>query len=112
MVTSHYADASRDWPVDLLPYIPQDLVSRENARILKQNQSLLTEKQRPLLTFHPKLALELVDLAEKRKISFIYVLVDAWYGNCPGFTNWKRNKSYTSPRYTLIVVSTINLMMK
>ena len=32
VVTSHYADASKDWPVNLLPYVPQDMVAKENAR--------------------------------------------------------------------------------
>ena len=88
VVTSHYADASKDWPVNLLPYVPQNLVPKENARILSDNHKLLSDKQRPLVTFHPKweLALELVDDAIKCQISFSHVLVDAWYGNCPGFT--------------------------
>lgn len=88
VVTSNYADASKDWPVNLLPYVPADLISRENARLKSQNQGLPPEKERPLLTFRPKweLALELVDDALKRQISFSHVLVDAWYGNCPEFT--------------------------
>jgi len=88
VVTSHYADASKDWPVNLRPYVPQNLVPKENARILSDNQKLPPDKQRPLLTFRPKweLALELVDDACERQISFSRVLVDAWYGNCPGFT--------------------------
>jgi len=96
VVTSHYADASKDWPVNLLPYVPQDMVAKENARILSQNQKLPSEmnqragssKQCPLVTFRPKweLALELVADAIKLQISFSHVLVDSWYGNCPGFT--------------------------
>ncbi len=62
------------------------------------------------MTFRPKweLALELVDDAIKRQISFSRLLVDAWYGNCPGFTKKVKNRFITSPRYTQIVVSTIN----
>lgn len=88
VVTNHYADDIKDWPVNLLPYVPQDIIPRENAQILKQNQELPLEKQSPLLTFRPKweLALELVDDALERKINFSRVLVDAWYGNCPCFT--------------------------
>ena len=88
VVTSHYADASKDWPVNLRPYVPENLIPRENAHLQKQNQKLPADKQLPLLTFQTKweLALELIEDAKKQSICFSHVLADAWYGNCPKFT--------------------------
>jgi SRSO17 transposase len=110
VVTSHYADASKDWPINLRPYVPEDLIPRENARLREQNQGLPKDQQRPLFAFRPKweLALELVDDALKQGISFSRVLADAWYGNCPEFTKKLEEKECTSLLYTLTVGFTIN----
>ncbi len=88
VVTSHYADASKDWPVNLRPYVPQDLIPLAFARLQEQNQGLPNELQCPLFGFRPKweLALQLVDEALKQGISFSRVQDAAWYGNCPEFT--------------------------
>jgi hypothetical protein len=95
VVTSHYADSSKDWPVDLEPYLPQKWVEEQNQSHNQGNQS--DESNQPqqghkaVLEFHPKweLGLSLVDKAiegkSRRGLKFSHILVDGWYGNSPRF---------------------------
>jgi len=93
VVTSHYGDSSKDWPVDLEPYLPQKWVEEQNQIWHRENQSKSNQPQEEsgLLEFHPKweLALGLVDKAREAKrrgeLEFSHVLVDGWYGNSPRF---------------------------
>jgi SRSO17 transposase len=84
VVTSHYADESKDWPIDLEPYLPQKWIQEENRNKTAGNQETLLE-------FHPKweLGLQLIDAAleaEKRgELEFSHILADGWYGNSPRF---------------------------
>jgi len=76
VVTSHYADSRKDWPIDHRPYLPQKWVTEQNG--------LLGEE---VYVFKSKLTLglELVDDMIRRGIRFSHLLVDAWYGNSPDF---------------------------
>jgi len=76
VVTSHYADSRKDWPIDHRPYLPQKWVDEHNE--------LNGEKE---YVFKSKLALglELVDDLIRRGIRFSHLLADAWYGNSPDF---------------------------
>ena len=79
VVTSHYADSRKDWPVDHRPYLPQKWVDKHNE--------LSGEADAKIYVFKSKLelGLELVDDLQKRGIRFSHLLVDAWYGNSPDF---------------------------
>lgn len=70
-VTSHYADARRHWPVDILPYVP-DVWLPEG-------------KDDPTFQTKIDLALELVDRWVALGQPFRAVVVDSWYGSNPAF---------------------------
>jgi hypothetical protein len=76
VVTSHYADSRKDWPIDHRPYLPQKWVDEHN----ELNGEELYEFKSKLV-----LGLELVDDLIGRGIRFSHLLVDAWYGNSPDF---------------------------
>jgi hypothetical protein len=82
VVTSHYVDSRKDWPIDHRPYLPQKWVEEQNAS-LEHNRN----NPAKLYVFKSKLilGLELVDDIRKRGIRFSHLLVDAWYGNSPDF---------------------------
>jgi hypothetical protein len=76
VVTSHYADSRKDWPIDHRPYLPQKWVDEHNELDYEE-----------VYVFKSKLTLglELVDDLIRRGIRFSHLLVDAWYGNSPDF---------------------------
>jgi hypothetical protein len=92
VVTSHYADSRKDWPIDLRPYIPKKRVEAENER-LGMDAYVFKSKL--------ELGLELIDDLQKRKIRFSHLLVDAWYGNSPDFVKGVeyRKHLYITPLY-------------
>ena len=73
VVTSHYADSRKDWPIDHRPYLPQKWVDELNGEEVYVFKSKLV------------LGLELVDDLIRHGIRFSHLLVDAWYGNSPDF---------------------------
>ncbi len=74
VVTSHYADSRKDWPIDHRPYLPQKWVDEHNE---------LNGEQVYVFKSKLVLGLELVDDLIRRGIRFSHLLVDAWYGNSP-----------------------------
>lgn len=76
VVTSHYADSRKDWPIDHRPYLPMKWVEAENAR---HGKGVYVFKSKL------ELGLELLDDIKKRGIRFSHLLVDGWYGNSPDF---------------------------
>jgi hypothetical protein len=76
VVTSHYADSRKDWPIDHRPYLPQKWVEEHNE---------LNGKDVYVFKSKLVLGLELVDDLLKRSIRFSHLLVDGWYGNSPDF---------------------------
>jgi len=76
VVTSHYADSRKDWPVDHRPYLPQKWVEEHNE---------LNGEETYVFKSKLTLGLELVDDLIRRGIRFSHLLVDAWYGNSPDF---------------------------
>lgn len=95
VVTSHYADSRKDWPIDHRPYLPQKWVDAENARLDK------VDKQAYVFKSKLQLGLELVDDLLRRGIQFRHLLVDAWYGNSPDFIKGveSRKRLYTTSLY-------------
>jgi hypothetical protein len=85
VVTSHYADYVKHWPIELNPYVP--------ARFFP--------KGKKDAGFKPKttLALELIDAALRRRLSFKAVIFDEWYGKSAPFLAEieKRNLVYVTP---------------
>jgi hypothetical protein len=92
VVSSHYADKRKDWPIDLRPYLPQEWVEEQNA---------LLEEQTYVFKSKLKLGLELIDDVQNRKIQFSHLLIDSWYGNSPDFITGveERNCLYITPLY-------------
>jgi len=92
VVTSHYADSRKDWPIDLRPYMPKKWVEEENKRLGEDVHEFKTKLQ---------LGLELIDDLEERGIHFIHFLIDAWYGNSPDFIKGVeyRKHLYITPLY-------------
>jgi hypothetical protein len=88
VVTSHYADSRKDWPIDHRPYLPQKWVDKHNE--------LNGEADAKVYVFKSKLqlGLELVDDLQKRGIRFSHLLVDAWYGNSPDFIKGVESREY------------------
>jgi hypothetical protein len=76
VVTSHYADSRKDWPIDHRPYLPQKWVDEHNE---------LNGEEVYVFKSKLTLGLELVDDLIRRGIRFSHLLVDAWYGNSPDF---------------------------
>lgn len=70
-VTSHYADGRCHWPVDMVPYVPDNWLEGG-----KDNPAFRTKIQ---------LALDLIDRAVGYGIKFRVLLADAWYGRNMGF---------------------------
>jgi len=70
-VTSHYAEGRCHWPVDLLPYVPDNWLAGGKAD--------------PAFRTKLELALELADRAVARGLSFRAIVADAWYGRNAGF---------------------------
>jgi hypothetical protein len=83
VVTSHYADSRKDWPIDHRPYLPQKWVEAENERLGKTVYVFKSKLQ---------LGLELVDDLLRRGIQFRHLLVDGWYGNSPDFIKGVESK--------------------
>jgi len=92
VVTSHYVDSRKDWPIELRPYLPKKWVQAENERLGKDVYVFKTKLE---------LGLELVDDFQRRGIHFSYLLVDAWYGNSPVFIKGVeyRKHLYITPLY-------------
>jgi len=92
VVTSHYADSRKDWPIDLRPYMPKKWVEAENERLGEDAYVFKTKLQ---------LALELIDDLKERGIHFSHCLMDAWYGNSPDFIKGVeyRKHLYITPLY-------------
>lgn len=92
VVTSHYVDSRKDWPIDLRPYMPKKWIQAENERLGKNVYVFKTKLQ---------LGLELIDDAKERDIHFSHLLVDAWYRNSPDFIKGVeyRNHLYITPLY-------------
>jgi len=76
VVTSHYADKSKDWPIEMRPYLPEDWVQKHNALFGKEVYIFKSKLQ---------LGLELIDDIKSRNIQFSHLLIDSWYGNSPDF---------------------------
>lgn len=69
LVTTHYADAAKHWPVDLEPYRPQQWVKPEEQFRTKY-----------------EIGLELVKAArDTHGLRFQAVVMDPWYGRSSGF---------------------------
>ena len=85
VVTSHYADSRKDWPIDHRPYLPQKWVEVENSR---------QDKQVYVFKSKLELGLELIDDLPKAGIQFSHLLMDGWYGNSPDFIKSVEDKSY------------------
>jgi SRSO17 transposase len=69
MVTTHYADAAKHWPVDLAPYRPKEWVAPPETVQTKY-----------------EIGLELVKAARDRHgLAFQAVVVDPWYGRSAPF---------------------------
>jgi len=92
VVTSHYADSRKDWPIDHRPYLPQKWVDAENAGLGKEAYVFKSKLQ---------LGLELVDDLHRRGIQFFHLLVDGWYGNSPDFIKGVESRKglYTTSLY-------------
>lgn len=92
VVTSHYADRSKDWPIDLRPYLPQEWVEEQNIILGKQVYVFKSKLQ---------LGLELIDNLLARRIQFSHLLIDSWYGNSPDFIKGveERKCLYITPLY-------------
>jgi SRSO17 transposase len=82
VVTSHYVDSRKDWPIDHRPYLPQKWVEEQNVSF-----ELNDNRGKELYAFKSKLelGLELIDDIKERGIRFSHLLIDAWYDNSPGF---------------------------
>lgn len=78
VVTSHYADSKKDWPIEHRPYLPQQWVKEANAR--QRCSSKVTYVFKSKL----QLGLELIDEL-KNNIQYSHLLIDGWYGNSPDF---------------------------
>jgi hypothetical protein len=70
-VTSHYADGRCHWPVDILPYVPDNWLEEG--------------KEDPRFRTKVELALELADRAVVLGLRFRAVVADCWYGRIPAF---------------------------
>lgn len=92
VVTSHYVDSRKDWPIYHRPYLPKDWVEQYNAC-----------HDENLYVFQSKLdlGLELIDDSKKRNIKFSQLLIDSWYGNSPNFIKSVEDKKclYITPLY-------------
>jgi len=109
VVTSHYADSSKDWPIDLEPYLPQ-----KQKWVEEQSQSKQQQEEEEQLEFHSKweLGLQLVDKAieaeskSRGKFKFSHALVDGWYGNSPRIIEALdgRQKLYITLRHYIRIV--------
>jgi len=70
-VTSHYADARCHWPVEILPYVPDNWLEKG--------------KEDPWFRTKVDLALDLVDRAVALGLPFRAIVADSWYGCNPRF---------------------------
>lgn len=88
VVSSHYADKSKDWPIEIRPYLPQDWVQEQNSSLGQEVYVFKSKLQ---------LGLELIDDILAREIQFSHLLIDSWYGNSPDFIKgveeWKRART-------------------
>ena len=78
-VTSHYADERCHWPVDLLPYVPDNWLEGGKAD--------------PAFRTKLQLALELADRAVAWGLRFRAIVADAWYGRNSGFIKGLEERS-------------------
>ena len=85
VVTSHYADSRKDWPISHRPYLPQKWVETENAR---------HDKKVHVFKSKLTLGLELIDDLPKAGIQFSHLLMDGWYGNSPDFIKSVEDKGH------------------
>lgn len=92
VVTTHYADSRKDWPIDLRPYMPKKWVEAENERLDRDTYVFKTKLE---------LGLELIDDLKEHGIHFSHLLMDAWYGNSPDFIKGVeyRKHLYITPLY-------------
>ena len=92
VVTSHYADSRKDWPIDHRPYMTQKWVDKHNERLGKEVYVFKSKLQ---------LGLELVDDILRRGTQFSHLLVDGWYGNSPDFIKGVESREclYTTSLY-------------
>jgi len=78
-VTSHYADERCHWPVDLLPYVPDNWLEGGKAD--------------PAFRTKLQLALELADRAVAWGLRFRAIVADAWYGRNTSFVKGLEERS-------------------
>jgi len=78
-VTSHYAEQRCHWPVDLLPYVPDNWLEGGKAD--------------PAFRTKLELALELADRAVGWGLRFRAIVADAWYGRNAGFIKGLEERS-------------------
>jgi DDE superfamily endonuclease len=102
VVTSHYADSSKDYALDLEPYLPQKWVEEHNRQSAAAGLGEQGQEFSDILEFHPKweLGLSLVDKAQW-VVEYSHILADGWYGNSPGFIEGleQRQKLYITSLY-------------
>ena len=68
VVTSHYVDSRKDWPVDHRPYLPRKWIEAENERLGKEAYVFKSKLQ---------LGLEWVDDLLRRGIQFSHTLISS-----------------------------------
>ncbi len=78
-VTSHYAEQRCHWPVDLLPYVPDNWLEGGKAD--------------PAFRTKIKLTLELADRAVAWGLRFRAIVAEAWYGHNTGFIKGLEKRS-------------------
>ena len=85
VVTSHYVDSRKDWPIDHAPYMPKKWVQEQNELHGKE-----------LYVFKSKLGLglELLDRLKEQNVRFSHLLVDGWYGNSPDFVKGVESRKF------------------
>ena len=70
-VTSHYCDQTCHWPIDVMPYVPDNWLEGG--------------KKDPAFRTKAQLALELVDRAREWGLAFRAIVADSWYGSNTAF---------------------------
>jgi len=88
VVTSHYVDSRKDWPIDHRPYMPRKWVEEQNAIRVTNGKELYVFKSKL------DLGLELLDQLKKQNIRFFHLLVDGWYGNSPDFIKGVESRDF------------------
>jgi len=88
VVTSHYVDSRKDWPIDHRPYMPRKWVEEQNAIHGANGKELYVFKSKL------ELGLELLDELKRQNIRFSHLLVDGWYGNSPDFVKGVESRRF------------------